>query len=79
MSSKPEAVVEGMSALSLERKPVRVMVVFGTRPEAIKMAPIVKALQADPSFKCVVCSTGQHREMVGTLSSARLSSFFSSL
>jgi UDP-N-acetylglucosamine 2-epimerase (non-hydrolysing) len=41
------------------------MLVFGTRPEAIKMAPLVKALQAcADSFKTVVCVTGQHREML---------------
>jgi len=41
------------------------MLVFGTRPEAIKMAPLVKALQAEPDvFKVVVCVTGQHREML---------------
>ena len=42
-----------------------IMLVFGTRPEAIKMAPLVKALQAcADSFKTVVCVTGQHREML---------------
>ena len=41
------------------------MLVFGTRPEAIKMAPLVKAFQeANDSFKTVVCVTGQHREML---------------
>lgn len=41
------------------------MLVFGTRPEAIKMAPLVKALQADTAhFATVVCVTGQHREML---------------
>lgn len=43
----------------------KVMLVFGTRPEAIKMAPLVKAFQADKEhFKTVVCVTGQHREML---------------
>lgn len=43
----------------------KVMLVFGTRPEAIKMAPLVKALQADTvHFKTIVCVTGQHREML---------------
>ena len=41
-----------------------VMPIYGTRPEAIKMAPIVKALRADGNFKCVVTVTGQHREML---------------
>ena len=41
------------------------MLVFGTRPEAIKMAPLVKEFQKHPNdFKTVVCVTGQHREML---------------
>ncbi len=41
------------------------MLVFGTRPEAIKMAPLVKEFQKNPKdFKTVVCVTGQHREML---------------
>jgi len=43
----------------------KVMLVFGTRPEAIKMAPLVKEFQKHPeSFKTIVCVTGQHREML---------------
>lgn len=43
----------------------KIMLVFGTRPEAIKMAPLVLALQAAPErFRPVVCVTGQHREML---------------
>ena len=42
-----------------------VMLVFGTRPEAIKMAPLVKAFQADAiHFKTIVCVTAQHRQML---------------
>ena len=42
-----------------------VLLVFGTRPEAIKMAPLVKAFQAHPQyFKTLVCVTGQHRQML---------------
>lgn len=42
-----------------------VLLVFGTRPEAIKMCPLVKEFQKYPeSFKTVVCVTGQHREML---------------
>lgn len=42
-----------------------IMLVFGTRPEAIKMAPLVKEFQKYPEdFKAVVCVTGQHREML---------------
>ena len=41
------------------------MLVFGTRPEAIKMAPLVKEFQNNPQdFKTIVCVTGQHREML---------------
>lgn len=43
----------------------KIMLVFGTRPEAIKMAPLVKALEADTDhFETVVCVTGQHRQML---------------
>lgn len=40
------------------------MPIFGTRPEAIKMAPIIAALHKSPDFDCVVTVTGQHREML---------------
>lgn len=42
----------------------RIMIVFGTRPEAIKMAPVVKAFQAAQDFETVVCVTAQHRSML---------------
>ena len=42
----------------------KIMIVFGTRPEAIKMAPIIKAIRAHPSFDLRVCVTGQHRQML---------------
>ena len=41
-----------------------VVLVFGTRPEAIKMCPLVKELKRRTSFKTVVCVTGQHKEML---------------
>ncbi|MGK4217846.1 non-hydrolyzing UDP-N-acetylglucosamine 2-epimerase [Kocuria marina] len=41
-----------------------IMPIYGTRPEAIKMAPIVTALQNSDLFECVVTVTGQHREML---------------
>ena len=42
-----------------------VMLVFGTRPEAIKMCPLVKEFQKHPTeFETIVCVTGQHREML---------------
>lgn len=43
---------------------MKVLLAFGTRPEAIKMAPLVKALQADSSFEVIVAVTAQHREML---------------
>ncbi len=43
---------------------MRIMLVFGTRPEAIKMAPIYHALSASPDFTPLVCVTGQHRQML---------------
>ncbi len=43
---------------------IKVLLVFGTRPEAIKMAPVVKALQQDSRFDARVCVTAQHREML---------------
>lgn len=43
----------------------KILLVFGTRPEAIKMAPLVKEFQKYPTrFKTIVCITGQHREML---------------
>ena len=42
----------------------KVSVIFGTRPEAIKLCPVVLALKANPAFDCKVCVTGQHREML---------------
>lgn len=44
---------------------VKVMLVFGTRPEAIKMCPLVKEFQKhNDAFQTIVCVTGQHREML---------------
>ena len=46
---------------------VKVMTIFGTRPEAIKMAPLVKELEARPGFESVCCVTAQHREMLDSV------------
>lgn len=43
---------------------VKLMTVFGTRPEAIKMAPLILELKKHDSFETIVCVTGQHREML---------------
>ena len=48
---------------------MKVMTVFGTRPEAIKMAPLAKTIGADPRFEGVICVTGQHREMLDQVTS----------
>ncbi|MDM8261389.1 UDP-N-acetylglucosamine 2-epimerase (non-hydrolyzing) [Limosilactobacillus vaginalis] len=42
----------------------KIMLVFGTRPEAIKMAPLVKELESRSKLKTIICVTGQHREML---------------
>jgi UDP-N-acetylglucosamine 2-epimerase (non-hydrolysing) len=47
-----------------EVNPMKVMVVFGTRPEAIKMAPLVAALKDRPTLEVKVCVTAQHRQML---------------
>jgi len=44
--------------------PIRIMTVFGTRPEAIKLAPIIQQLDKDPRFKSILVVTAQHREML---------------
>jgi len=43
---------------------IKVMTIFGTRPEAIKMAPLVKELESRKEIECIVCVTAQHREML---------------
>ena len=46
------------------KSPLNVVLIFGTRPDAVKMAPLVLAMKADPRFNTTVCVTGQHREML---------------
>ncbi len=43
---------------------IKVLTLFGTRPEAIKMAPLVKVLEKDPEITSIVCVTAQHRQML---------------
>ncbi len=52
------------------RRPIRVMLVFGTRPEAIKMCPLLLELKSRPAFETTLCVTGQHREMLAQVLSA---------
>jgi len=47
-----------------KKSPLKVMVVFGTRPEAIKMAPVALALAAEPDLEAMICVTAQHRQML---------------
>lgn len=42
----------------------KILVLVGTRPEAVKMAPVIKALRSRPNLEARICSTGQHREML---------------
>ena len=45
-------------------KKIKVMTVFGTRPEGIKMAPIIKVMEKEEKIENIVCITAQHREML---------------
>ena len=42
----------------------KVSIIFGTRPEAIKLCPVILAMKRETAFNCRVCVTGQHREML---------------
>jgi UDP-N-acetylglucosamine 2-epimerase (non-hydrolysing) len=46
---------------------MKLLFVFGTRPEAIKLAPVIRALAERPQFECRICATGQHRELLPQL------------
>ena len=43
---------------------IKVITIFGTRPEAVKMAPLVKELERQAQIDCKVCVTAQHRQML---------------
>ena len=50
---------------AIRNRPIRVMPVFGTRPEAIKLAPVIRELQGRPGeFETIVVVTAQHRDML---------------
>ena len=53
-----------MDRQSGEHRPLKVMTIFGTRPEAIKMAPLVKELESRGEFESYCCVTAQHRQML---------------
>ena len=46
---------------------MKVMTIFGTRPEAIKMCPLIKTLKRTKDVRCIVCLTGQHKEMLDSV------------
>ena len=48
----------------IRMKKIKVMTIFGTRPEAIKMAPLVNELKRDEDIEDIVCVTAQHRQML---------------
>src|SRR5699024_1776480 len=64
-SCREERAGQGPSRPSREQcMTMRIMTIYGTRPEAIKVAPIIKAIEADEDLENVVVVTGQHREML---------------
>jgi len=54
----------GATAPQATDRPRRIMVIYGTRPEAVKVAPLIQALDADPRFTPLVAVTAQHRSML---------------
>ena len=55
----------------------KIMLVFGTRPEAIKMCPLVNELKKRQSIETIVCVTGQHRQMLDQVLLCRITTFLS--
>ena len=53
-----------MENIIVGRKSLKILFVFGTRPEAIKMSPLIKAFEEDNRFEIKICITAQHREML---------------
>lgn len=60
---RPNIPLPSATNIAMDR-PMKTLCIFGTRPEAIKMAPLALALAADERFEAKVCVTGQHREML---------------
>ena len=59
---------EELHPADLTTSPRRILVVVGTRPEAVKMAPVIRRLRREPErFATVVCATAQHREMLDSV------------
>jgi UDP-N-acetylglucosamine 2-epimerase (non-hydrolysing) len=57
--------LQGQRSGSATSQPIPVLLVLGTRPEAIKLAPVVRALRAQPRLDPIVVTTGQHQQMIG--------------
>ena len=53
-----------MDGINVRYKRLKIISIFGTRPEAIKMAPVIKELEAEKNIESIVCVTAQHREML---------------
>src|ERR1700688_764395 len=64
MQLRASTQVASIRLRSLPRVSKRFFVLFGTRPEAIKLFPVVKRLQAQDAIDVTVCVTAQHREML---------------
>lgn len=48
----------------MTKQTFKALIIFGTRPEVIKLYPLIEAMQSDPDIQPIVCSTGQHRELM---------------
>lgn len=66
MTSPRDASLTATSSISSHPQPLkhRVLLIFGTRPEAIKLCPLIEALQQEPAIETLVCVTAQHRQML---------------
>ncbi|MBI1308667.1 MAG: UDP-N-acetylglucosamine 2-epimerase (non-hydrolyzing) [Proteobacteria bacterium] len=67
MTSRARTAGSPTQAASSKASPRKVMVVLGTRPEAIKLAPLILALQEDSRFQLVIVSSGQHRDYLAPI------------
>lgn len=56
--------LDPLDALADQIRPTKVLSLIGTRPECVKMAPVVRALESHPDFESVLCLTAQHRDML---------------
>ena len=51
----------------MEKQKIKILTIFGTRPEVIKLYPVLAEMEKDVSFESVAVSTSQHREMIDDL------------